>query len=184
MAYYDQIWLTGFSGTGKSRLARPLAAALDWEAVDLDTVIEEETGDTIPRIFQRGGEGAFRVLEAETLEKAAARESIVIATGGGAVLMESNREIMHRRGFVVCLDARPETILARISAAGEDASERPLLTSDDPLGRIVELKAERQQVYAQADFILQTDDLTPDQITHQVLLAFREKQPAVAPGPV
>ena len=176
----DQIWLIGFSGTGKSRLARPTAAALDWQSVDLDSVIEQRAGDTITNVFRARGEAEFRRIEAELVEETSQLGNIVVATGGGAILAPANREAMRRRGFVVCLDARPETILVRVRAPGGTVSDRPLLASDDdPLGRIVQLKGERQPYYTQADFIIQTDDLTPDQITHQILTAFRE-QTAVA----
>jgi shikimate kinase len=126
------------------------------------------------------------------------RQRVVIATGGGSVLADMNRAAMRKDGFVVCLDARPETIAsrigqpsakagmaelygARIEGDATGARERPLLAGGDPLGRIVELKGARQSLYAQADFIIQTDDLTPDQVTHQILLAFRERT-AVAGG--
>lgn len=182
---YDQIWLIGFSGTGKSRMARPLAAALDWEALDLDTAIEERAGEDVRAIFRRDGEAAFRVIESQVVKEVAGREKIVVATGGGTVLADSNREAMRRSGFVVCLDARPETIAARLSRPEAPVSDRPLLQGPDPLTKIIDLKSAREPVYTQADFILQTDDLTSDQCTHQVLMAFREKQPAVgASGPV
>ena len=173
---YDQIWLIGFSGTGKSRLVRPIATALDWQALDMDTLIEEEAGENVRAIFRRGGEDAFRAIETKIVERVAEMKDVVIATGGGSVLAESNREAMKRRGFVVCLDAREETIALRIQQSGAHISDRPLLEGDDPLAKIIALKAERQPLYAQADFILQTDDLTPDQCTHQILLAFRERQ--------
>ncbi len=178
---YDQIWLTGFMGTGKSRTARPLAVALDWQAVDLDALIEEQAHDTVPGIFRAGGEAAFRAIEAQVVERIAGMQKVVVATGGGTILSDANRAAMRRHGFVVCLDARPETIASRIADSSAHISERPLLVADDPLARIVELKAERQQLYNQADFIIQTDDMTPDQVTHQVLLAFRERS-AVAGG--
>jgi shikimate kinase len=176
----EQIWLTGFMGTGKSRIARPLAAALDWAATDVDELVVQRTGDSIEQIFEKGGEAAFRVIESEVIEELVARTNVVVATGGGAVLAESNRSAMRRRGFVVCLEARPETIASRVRA---DAASfpRPLLGGGDPLAKIIEIKAERQALYAQADFIIQTDDLTPDQVTHQVLTAFRE-QSAVGAG--
>jgi shikimate kinase len=177
----QQIWLTGFMGTGKTRIARPLAAALDWQALDLDTLIEQEAGETVAQIFERGGEAAFRTLESQIVERVAKMEKVVVATGGGTVLAESNRAAMRVRGFVVCLEARPETIALRISGSERHISERPLLAGDDPLMKITQLKAERQRAYADADFILQTDDLTADQCTHQILAAFRERQ-AVASG--
>lgn len=178
---YDQIWLTGFMGTGKSRVARPLAAALDWQPLDIDTLIEEQAGDSVPGIFRAGGEAAFRAIESQVVERVAGMRNVVVATGGGTVLADANRAAMRRRGFVVCLDARPDTIASRITESGAHVSERPLLEGGDPLAKITELKAARQHLYAQADFIIQTDEMTPDQVTHQVLLAFRERS-AVARG--
>ena len=179
---YDQIWLIGFSGTGKSRLVRALAAALDWEAVDLDKLIEARAEQDIPAIFRTRGEAAFREIESAALEETAERSRVVVATGGGAVLSERNREAMHRRGFVACLDARPETIVERLQKAGADASERPLLQGGEPLQRIIALKQARQPLYADADFIIQTDDMTPDQVTHQILTAYREQAVVSAGG--
>jgi shikimate kinase len=170
----DQIWLIGFMGTGKSRILRPLATALDWRAVEIDTLITERAGESIPEIFARGGEAAFRVIESEAIAETAQLPNIVVATGGGSVLAEGNRAAMKDRGFIVCLEARPDTILSRVSVSGDRVSDRPLLGGPDPLSRIVELKSQRQPLYSQADFIIQTDDLTPDQVTHQVLLSYRE----------
>jgi shikimate kinase len=181
MMNYEQIWLTGFMATGKTRTARPLAAALDWKAVDIDDLIEEQTGDKPSVIFARGGEAAFRAIEAEVVERVSAMTNVVVATGGGSVLSEANRALMRRRGFIVCFDARPETIAARIQDSAQRISERPLLGEGNPIARIIDLKSERDAIYAQADFLIQTDDLTPDQVTHQVLLAFRERS-AVAGG--
>ncbi|MEX0749243.1 MAG: shikimate kinase [Dehalococcoidia bacterium] len=176
----DQVWLIGFMGTGKSRVSRPLAAALEWDRVDIDALIEQEAGEGVRAIFARGGEGAFRALEEKTIERVAEMSNVVVATGGGAVTSDVNREAMHRRGFVVCLDARVQTIADRLLTSDAHVSERPLLKGDDPVGKISSLKAEREALYRQADFIVQTDDMSPDQITHQILLAFREQ--AAVPG--
>jgi shikimate kinase len=176
----DQIWLTGFMGTGKSRILRPLAAALDWTGLDLDRLIVERAGESVKQIFARGGEAAFRVIESEAIAETAKLAKVVVATGGGSVLAESNRTAMRDRGFIVCLEARPDTILSRLTISGDHVSDRPLLAGADPLSRIVELKSQRQSLYAQADFIIQTDELTPDQVTHQVLLAYREHTAANA----
>ena len=181
-AEIQRIWLTGFMGTGKSRIARPLAAALDWEAIDVDSLIEREAHDSIAHIFKTGGEGAFRALEAQVVEGIAQRERVVVATGGGTVLSAANRDAMRKNGLIVCLDARPETIARRILESGAHVSERPLLAGDDPLARIRELKAEREELYRQADLVIETDDLTPDQVTHQILTAYRERTQAPSPA--
>ncbi len=175
----DQIWLTGFMATGKSRIMRPLAAALDWRALDVDTLIEEQAGEPVRAIFDRGGEAAFRAIEAQVIARIANDDHIVVATGGGTVLTEANREAMHRRGFVVCLDAQPGTILRRVQGSEAHVSDRPLLAAGDPLARIIELKAARDPLYREADFILATDELSPDQCTHQILTAFRERTEVV-----
>ncbi len=171
----ERIWLTGFMGTGKSRIARPLAAALDWTPLDIDTMIEREAGDSIAHIFKTGGEGAFRALEAQVVESVARLPQVVIATGGGTVLSPANREAMRKDGFIVCLDAQPTTIAKRILEAGGHVSDRPLLAGDDPLTRIQQLKAERAALYREADITVETDDVTPDEITHKILLAYRER---------
>ncbi len=170
----DQIWLIGFMGTGKSRIARPLAAALDWRALDTDVLVSQRAGEDVQQIFARGGEAAFRTIESEVIQETAQLSHVVIATGGGSVLAETNRTAMKRRGFVVCLEARPDTIMVRLAKPGGRISDRPLLAGEDPLAQIVDIKSQRQALYAEADFIIQTDDLTPDQITHEVLLAYRE----------
>jgi shikimate kinase len=122
------------------------------------------------------------VLESQIIERVAASHHVVVATGGGSVLSETNRDLMRRDSFVVCLDARPETIADRISQSASHVSERPLISGDDPLASIINLKTARQSLYAQmADFIIQTDDLTPDQVTHQILLAFRERAAVAGP---
>lgn len=175
----DQIWLTGFMGTGKSRVLRPLAAALDWRAADVDVLIEEQAGDPVRDIFARGGEAAFRALESQVIARIAGEHHIVVATGGGTVLAQANRDAMRRHGFVVCLDAQPGTILRRIEGSDAHISERPLLTAGDPLARIIELKAAREDLYREADVVISTDDLTPDECTHQILTAFRERTEAV-----
>jgi shikimate kinase len=179
----DQIWLIGFMGTGKSRLSRPLAAALGWDALDIDTLVEQRTGDSIDEIFQHGGEAAFRTIESEVVADIAQRERIVVATGGGSILADANRAAMRERGFIVCLEARADTIAARIRQSSPSASDRPLLKGKDPLTTIAALKEARQPLYAQADFIVHTDDMTPDQITHQILTAFNE-QMAIPTTPV
>jgi shikimate kinase len=179
----ERIWLTGFMGTGKSRIARPLATALDWAAIDIDSMIEREAHDSIAHIFKTGGEGAFRALESQVVESVAKTPHAVIATGGGTILTASNREAMRRDGFIVCLDARPETIAKRILESGAHVSERPLIAGDDPLAKIRELKEQREILYRQADLLVETDDLSPDEVTHRILLAYRERTALAGSAP-
>jgi shikimate kinase len=181
------VFLVGFSGTGKSTVARLAAARLGLPAVDLDRAIAERAGCAIPEIFARDGEAAFRELEAEALRAAATAGPAVVATGGGAPVRPENRRIMAEAGWVVSLEARPETLGARIrrqlGQAADDAV-RPLLGEGDPLARIRALKHARQSVYALADWTVHTDRLTPEQVAGEVVRAVRllEGAPAAEAG--
>ncbi len=165
-----RIFLIGFSGTGKSRVAALVARILGWQAIDTDALVEEEAGLPIPEIFRRRGEAWFREAEARALERAAAQEGVVVATGGGIVLRPQNRRLL-AQGLVVCLEARPQTILQRLQE--DQASERPLLQGPQPLRRIAALKAQRQHLYALADHTVHTDHLSPEEVAREVVRAWR-----------
>ncbi len=169
-----RIFLTGFSFSGKSRIAPLVANALGWRAIDLDDLIEEAAGKAIPNIFGDEGEPGFRLREAEALCRACGVTEVVVATGGGIVLSDENRRRMGESGLVACLEARPETIFGRMQQPeGDGESERPLLAGTDPLGRIRHLKALRQPLYALADVTIHTDDLSAELIAEEVVRAWR-----------
>ncbi len=171
------LFLTGFSGTGKSVVARLVADALGWRVLDTDKLIEEATGHSVSHIFENEGEAYFRHLERERLHDAAAQERAVVATGGGAVIAEENRRAMAEAGLVVCLDAHPEMIVERLRTDGTPVSERPLLAGADPLARVTELKARRQKFYALADMMIDTDGKTAQQVADAIAEAVRTPDP-------
>ncbi|MBI2913045.1 MAG: iron-containing alcohol dehydrogenase, partial [Chloroflexi bacterium] len=179
-----RVILTGFSGTGKTAVARFDAEKLGWQAVDTDALIQQAAGRPIADIFARDGETRFRELEAQTLRDACSRERAVISTGGGALLRPDNRRLVADGGFIVCLEARPETILHRLrEAAEEEPLDRPLLAGPDPLGRIRELKAARQPLYALADCTVHTDGLSPEEVADEVARAWRRRSAAALADP-
>ncbi len=168
-----RVFLTGFSFTGKSRVAPLAAQTLGWRGLDLDDLIEKAAGKPVPAVFADEGEAAFRLRETEALRRACREIEVVVATGGGVVLAEENRRLMAENGFVVCLEARPQTILSRLQQPSDrEESERPLLRGDDPLGRILRLKAQRQPLYALADFTVHTDDMSPELVAEEVVRAW------------
>jgi 3-dehydroquinate synthase len=173
MANLLRLFLTGLSGTGKSAIAPLVAQALGRRALDTDRLIEKAAGRSVADIFAQDGEARFRELERDAIARVAGETDVVVATGGGALLAAENRRAMVDGGFVVCLDARPETLVRRFGQAGGEASERPLLAGDDPLARITELKAQRASLYALADALIDTDDRTPQQVAAGVVEAFR-----------
>jgi 3-dehydroquinate synthase len=174
MSVPPRIALTGFSGGGKSAAAPIVADRLGWKVVDTDDLVVEQAGKAILDIFRDDGEEAFRALESAALAEALARENVVVSTGGGVVLRPANRVALAEGAFVVCLEARPETILERLVGAGDRPLDRPLLATDDPLARIVELKATRQYLYALCDWAVHTDGLTPAEVAAEVVRAYGE----------
>jgi 3-dehydroquinate synthase len=172
-----RIVLTGFSGTGKSLVAPLVSERLRWRVIDTDSLVEGAAGKPISDIFEQDGEPRFRELEADAVREACARERAVVSVGGGAVLRPDNRRLLADGGFVVCLEARPETVLLRLSesAPADEPLDRPLLAGPDPISRIRELKARRQAFYALADHTVHTDGLTLDLVAEEVVRAWRRR---------
>jgi len=168
------IYVTGFSGTGKTTTCRELARILKWRFVDLDDEIVAKAGKAIPEIFADDGEEQFRDLESRVLQTVSSASQQVISTGGGIVTDASNRSAMASSGFVVLLDASAETILQRLQEQSlEDPGVvRPMLDSDNPLERIRSLKSQRQVHYTTAHYTVHTDGLTPVQVAEQILAAW------------
>ena len=167
-----RVVLIGFSASGKSVLAPYAAERLGWRAVDLDQEIERSAGLSIAEIFAREGEAGFRSRERAAVRAAAALDGAVIATGGGVWLDAENRAALADCGFVITLEARPATILARYAATEQGRAEvRPLLAGADPRRRVETLKAQRQPFYALADFTLHTDELEIGELVDEITAA-------------
>ncbi len=179
-----RIILTGFSGTGKTAIGPLIAERLGWALLDTDAIVEERAGKPILDIFREQGEERFRDLESEALAGTCSRDNAVVSTGGGAVLRPANRALMADAGFIVCLEARPETILRRLNdRAEEEPLDRPLLAAGDPLSRIRGLKQGRQHLYALCDWAVHTDEMTPDEIADEVIRAWEGRSEAAMAGP-
>ncbi len=168
------IFLTGFSGAGKTTVGREAARLLGWRFVDLDERIESAAEMPIDAIFAQYGEPRFRAMETQALLDACQGERQVVSTGGGIITADANREAMAANGAVVCLEAAPETIYERVRAQseGDEALVRPMLAHSDPMRRIRVLKAQRQFHYTLAHWTVHTDRLSPAQAAREVVRAF------------
>lgn len=146
--------LVGMPGGGKSTVGKQLARQIGVPFVDSDHEIEQRIGGSIKQFFERHGEEAFRELETEVIsELIAAPGDRVLATGGGAVLRERNRELLRDGATVLYLRSTPEDIYRRL----KHDTTRPLLQVRDPLARLRELHQQRDPLYRRcAHYVLES----------------------------
>jgi shikimate kinase len=159
------IILTGFMGTGKSSVGRVLASQLGFTFRDLDSLIVEKEGQSINSIFAGQGERYFREIEASVLRAVLLESSQVVSTGGGAVILSENRDMMRKSGVVVNLVASPEMILQRLHAD----DERPLLRDSKNLPNLQKMLLEREPFYAEADIRIDTDEKNVEDVARDIL---------------
>lgn len=147
------LFLVGLMGAGKTSVGKLLAARLGKRFIDCDHEIEMRTGVRIPLIFEIEGEQGFRLREAQAIANLTQQIDIVLATGGGAVLLPENRRSLAERGFVVYLHAHPRDLWHRT----RHDKTRPLLATGDPLKRLEELYTLRDPLYREvADLVIDT----------------------------
>lgn len=139
----ENIFLIGMMGAGKTSVGRMLARELGKSFFDSDHVIEARTGVRIPVIFELEGESGFRARERAVIDELTSMQGVVLATGGGAVLNESNRNALRSRGTTVYLRASVTELWHRT----RHDKNRPLLQTADPFARLQELFDQRDGLY-------------------------------------
>ena len=168
------IFFIGLMGAGKTTHGKQLAALLQRDVIDSDQLIGQRTGVSISTIFELEGEGGFRKREAAIINELTRRNSIILATGGGAVLSPDNRHWLHTRGTVIYLHATPEILYRRI----QYDKNRPLLQVANPLDRLQTLYQQRDPLYretAHLVFNIPPQHSCP-QITKQLLQLIQQHQ--------
>lgn len=164
---HKNLVLTGFMGTGKTETGLILARSTGRRFVDSDKLVEEKAGKSVAGIFKEFGEAYFRDLESKallSLDRCKAG-SLVISTGGGAVIREQNRLLLRKKGIIINLTARVEDIISRTSEAGS----RPLLDVENPGKKIAELLEERKEAYGDCDISIDTTGLSPLEVSEKIL---------------
>ena len=155
-------------GCGKSSIGRRLAGRLGHAFQDSDDLITARAGKSITDIFNEEGEARFRERETAELRGLLDARGIVLATGGGAVLLEENRALLHRIGVVVWLHADPETLFERTSRN----RKRPLLEVENPRSTFNALLGSRLPVYeTAADRKIIATGLSHEQTVEAILKA-------------
>lgn len=142
--------LVGMMGAGKTSVGRRLAARLGVDFKDADQEIEAAAGLTVAEIFARHGEPEFRAGERRVIARLLCEAPHVLATGGGAYMDANTRAAMQEKAFTIWLRAPLDLLLSRIGKR----QTRPLLNNADPKGTLERLLAEREPVYAGADYVL------------------------------
>ena len=160
------IVLIGMMGAGKTTVGRALAKKIGRKFIDLDHAIVDRCGVDIPTIFDIEGEEGFRRRETEVLQEVILQHDIVLATGGGAVLRPENRQLMKQYGRVFYLRVDVDELYRRVAKD----KNRPLLATPNPKERLIELLAERSDIYEEAaDHILDSTDGSLNIIVDQII---------------
>lgn len=167
----DGLVLVGVRGTGKSTVGRLLAGRTGRPFVDADDAIEARAGRPIRAIFEESGEPAFRDWEERVLREAAEEHpEVVLATGGGAVLRESNRRLLRSLGLVVWLKADPAILARRLEADPRTRAGRPALTAAGTLDEIADVLAARTPLYEEvADVAIETEGMSAEAVVARIL---------------
>lgn len=170
MSRFENIYLVGLMGAGKTTIGRQLARTLKLPFYDSDKAIEESTGVDIPTIFEFEGEEGFRDREQKMIQQLTKMDGIVLATGGGAILREENRQLLKENGFIVYLQCSVDRILERTRRD----TQRPLLNTAEPRERIETLFAQREPLYlACADYKIDTGVLQSKVVVNHILEEYK-----------
>lgn len=161
------VFLVGARGCGKTTIGRALAEALDYSFADTDSYLLNSTGKSVAEIVAAEGWPGFRHYESLALKQVTAA-STVVATGGGMILSESNRQFMVEHGVVVWLNVPADILAARIDASPEEA-QRPTLTGKNVVDEIVEVLAAREELYRHTSHHIIDATLSPDSIIESIV---------------
>jgi shikimate kinase len=158
----DKVYLVGFMAAGKTSVGRALAKRLDWQAVDIDDLIEQRERLPVSEIFARHGEPYFRAAEREVLASQLQTRHVVVATGGGTFVDPPNRAVINSDGVSVWLDAPLDRVIARIPADGR----RPLAADRAELERLYQA---RRTAYEHAHLRLDAGRASVDALVEQLV---------------
>ena len=159
------IILIGFMGSGKTTVGKVLAKQLKYDFVDTDDLVELNEKTNIPKLFETKGEQYFRKSETTALRQAMGQKGRVVATGGGIVTVENNKEILDK-GLVIYLQASPDQIYNNV----KHTTTRPLLKQDNVYKTICTMLEDRQSLYqAAAHYTIHVDGKTPPEICRLIL---------------
>lgn len=168
-----RIYLIGFKNCGKTTAGKKLAKKLNLEFIDLDSLMEEMDGRTVPEIFSQDGEDLFREKERLALHQTAKKDDIVVSTGGGVPRFFDNIEFMKKQGTIIYLKLDEDTLVGRLRAA---AQNRPILKGKTPeqiRDYVHDLLQNHEHRYLEANLIVDAKNLAPDDLVARLLLNYK-----------
>jgi len=164
------------SGVGKPTIGKYIAKKLNMPLIDTDDVIIKKVGSTIAELFNNYGEEYFRNLEKQVVEQVSGYDNVVITTGGGVVLNESNVDNLRYNGIVFLLQASIDTLYNNLKK--DILNQRPLLEGLDLKKRLEKLYKERENLYlSSCDYIIQVDGKAVNQIGDEIIFIFESLKP-------
>lgn len=167
----NNIYFIGLMGAGKTTIGKILAKNLGKTFYDTDQVIEQRTGVKVSTIFELEGEEGFRKRETAAIEELCQLDNIVMATGGGAVLLPENRQALKQHGCVIYLRANVNDLWVRM----RHDKHRPLLQNVDVRAKLEQLYHQRNPLYTEtASLIIDTGSQPVANILNQIDTAFKK----------
>lgn len=161
----ELLFLVGMMGTGKSTVGQLVSEKLGITHTDSDTWIESRLKRSIPEIFEEMGEDFFRLQEKKFLENHLPMAPAIVSCGGGLCIADGMMDTLKHKGVVICLSASKSEILKRVSLK----ENRPLLSGRDQERKISQLLDERSPIYQCAHYQIETDNLSPEEISDAVI---------------
>jgi shikimate kinase len=167
----NNIFFIGLMGAGKTTVGKIIAKNLGKTFYDTDQVIEQRTGVKVATIFELEGEEGFRKRETAMIEELSQLDNIVMATGGGAVLLPENRQMLKQYGYVIYLRANVHDLWHRM----RHDKQRPLLQNVDVRAKLTQLYRERNPLYTEtASLIVDTGNQPVIKILNKIEAALTE----------
>lgn len=171
-----KIIIIGYRATGKTTVGLLLSKKLNIPFVDTDHLIEQAAGMTIKKLIGREGWPSFRQKEKETIASLGEKNLCVVATGGGAVLAEENRNFLKKMGVLVCLKASLSDIIERLKCDAQTEGTRPQFTSQDLAAETIAVLSERMPLYESvADIIINTEGKSVVRVADEIYQYLLEK---------
>lgn len=161
------IVLIGMRGSGKTTIGKLLQKRLQRDLVEMDDLVVEKAGMTIPEMVASHGWEYLRNIESEMTKKIAQKNNVIISTGGGIVTREENVLHLKKNGKLFWLQAQIDTLVKRI---GDDPNRPPLTDKKSPSGELTDVFKHRKKQYEDAaDFVINNDTKTPADTVEEII---------------